>query len=625
MSGSRAIVLSLSVRDADVVRQQLVQMGEQGERALQRLDAAAQRSASGGGVGALSRSTREAGENTGRFSQAVGSAGYQIQDFAVQVQMGQNAMNAFGAQASQFLGVFGTGGAVAGAILTVGILAYQLLSAGSATDELAEAQKRLEDATKAANDVFETEIERISRLDRTARAAVVSTSALAAASIRQQQAARAERLAELEPTVQQARDAQALAGPDTRIPDSVQRRVVEFNRLREEMTRASAELERLEQRMLGAFSDPSARQGEQAEALRRQLDERYRIAQQYDERIRELRGLAAVGLFGPAELQRLEGQAASERDAQLSRLEPRPGRAERVAMGAEDVQGILAARTADLTRQFDAYNQAINLSTAGLEAATPVLAEYARQQDLLTTLLAAGVITEEQFSAEVERTSIRLREQIEETQRRTERTSQFASQLGFSFSSAFEDAILKGKSFSDVLKGIEQDIARIIIRSAVTAPLANAIGGGVQSLMGSFGGFFGGAGGVAPTPTTGGISQNPFGFANGGIMTAGGPMPLNRYAMGGIANSPQIALFGEGRTPEAYVPLPDGRRIPVAMEGGGGMTFAPTYNIDARGADASMVPRLRAEMVAIARASNAELLDSIQRGGSAARIVGRRA
>jgi hypothetical protein len=61
------------------------------------------------------------------------------------------------------------------------------------------------------------------------------------------------------------------------------------------------------------------------------------------------------------------------------------------------------------------------------------------------------------------------------------------------------------------------------------------------------------------------------------------------------------------------------------MEGGGGMTFAPTYNIDARGADASMVPRLRAEMVAIARASNAELLDSIQRGGSAARIVGRRA
>ena len=28
-------------------------------------------------------------------------------------------------------------------------------------------------------------------------------------------------------------------------------------------------------------------------------------------------------------------------------------------------------------------------------------------------------------------------------------------------------------------------------------------------------------------------------------------------------------MFGEGSTPEAYVPLPDGRRIPVAMSGGG--------------------------------------------------------
>jgi DNA (cytosine-5)-methyltransferase 1 len=44
----------------------------------------------------------------------------------------------------------------------------------------------------------------------------------------------------------------------------------------------------------------------------------------------------------------------------------------------------------------------------------------------------------------------------------------------------------------------------------------------------------------------------------------------------------------------------------------------------ARGADASMVPRLRAEMVAVARAANAELLAEIQRGGRAASIVGRR-
>jgi len=58
-----------------------------------------------------------------------------------------------------------------------------------------------------------------------------------------------------------------------------------------------------------------------------------------------------------------------------------------------------------------------------------------------------------------------------------------------------------------------------------------------------------------------------FGFANGGIMTSSGPAPLKRYSQGGIANRPQLALYGEGSKPEAYVPLPDGRRIPVALQG----------------------------------------------------------
>lgn len=57
-----------------------------------------------------------------------------------------------------------------------------------------------------------------------------------------------------------------------------------------------------------------------------------------------------------------------------------------------------------------------------------------------------------------------------------------------------------------------------------------------------------------------------FGFASGGVMTSRGPLPLTAYASGGVANSPQLALFGEGRMPEAYVPLPDGRSIPVSLD-----------------------------------------------------------
>jgi hypothetical protein len=51
-------------------------------------------------------------------------------------------------------------------------------------------------------------------------------------------------------------------------------------------------------------------------------------------------------------------------------------------------------------------------------------------------------------------------------------------------------------------------------------------------------------------------------FAGGGIMTAHGELPLKQYAGGGLATSPQVAVFGEGSTPEAYVPAPAGK-IPV--------------------------------------------------------------
>jgi hypothetical protein len=72
-------------------------------------------------------------------------------------------------------------------------------------------------------------------------------------------------------------------------------------------------------------------------------------------------------------------------------------------------------------------------------------------------------------------------------------------------------------------------------------------------------------------------------FAMGGIMSNDGAFPLKRYARGGVANSPQLAMFGEGSTPEAYVPLPDGRSIPVTMKNGGNGMGNVVVNVDATG------------------------------------------
>ncbi|PUW87349.1 phage tail tape measure protein [Cronobacter sakazakii] len=72
-------------------------------------------------------------------------------------------------------------------------------------------------------------------------------------------------------------------------------------------------------------------------------------------------------------------------------------------------------------------------------------------------------------------------------------------------------------------------------------------------------------------------SANVTAHANGGIFGKNGAVPLRAYQTGGIATSPQLALFGEGSMNEAYVPLPDGKTIPVTLSGdvGGGKVMAP--------------------------------------------------
>lgn len=55
-------------------------------------------------------------------------------------------------------------------------------------------------------------------------------------------------------------------------------------------------------------------------------------------------------------------------------------------------------------------------------------------------------------------------------------------------------------------------------------------------------------------------------FAGGGIMTPYGELPLRKYDGGGVAYTPQAAIYAENSVPEAYVPVPSGR-IPVELRG----------------------------------------------------------
>ncbi len=75
-----------------------------------------------------------------------------------------------------------------------------------------------------------------------------------------------------------------------------------------------------------------------------------------------------------------------------------------------------------------------------------------------------------------------------------EKTKSIAEELGLTFQSAFEDAVIGGKSFSDVLKGIEQDILRIVVRKSVTEPLGKFVTGAIGNLFSFDGGGYTGGG-----------------------------------------------------------------------------------------------------------------------------------
>lgn len=150
------------------------------------------------------------------------------------------------------------------------------------------------------------------------------------------------------------------------------------------------------------------------------------------------------------------------------------------------------------------------------------------------------------------------------------------SSLSTAISSAVTSFITGAQSIKQTLAELFRSVGEAFIKMAADIIAKQLVIVALNQLAGIFGGAIGGGGGGlgglfgsgSPAAIAGGgifSGAGPFAFANGGVMSANGVVPLKRYAGGGVANSPQMAVFGE-RGPEAYVPLPDGRSIPVKMK-----------------------------------------------------------
>lgn len=138
-------------------------------------------------------------------------------------------------------------------------------------------------------------------------------------------------------------------------------------------------------------------------------------------------------------------------------------------------------------------------------------------------------------------------------------------------------------SWKDLGSAIVSELQNILVAQLQLGSSSGSGGSAFSSLL-SIGSSLLGFGG--------GLSSSSLSLASGS--SALFPSGISLFATGGVTDKP--AIFGEAGA-EAAVPLPDGRRIPVDLRGGG--ASGGTFYIDARGADSAAIARLEATITSI--------------------------
>ena len=259
-----------------------------------------------------------------------------------------------------------------------------------------------------------------------------------------------------------------------------------------------------------------------------------------------------------------------------------------------------AEEAADATKRLN--DMLGKTESAGIEKARA-------DMELLTKALEDGVISEQKYLEAVKARLEGSARQADAAQNEMDEVAKSAAKnMQASLADFLFDPFAKGTDgmldqFGNMLRRMAAEAAAAQISRYLFGDMGATSNGGsggwgaIGSLIGMVGGFFSGGASTAAAgaaSTTAGYSAGDLGsgirFANGGIMTDAGAVPLRKYASGGVANRPQLAMFGEGSTPEAYVPLPDGRAIPVRMQGSGGTTINQTIYAG-QGTDSAQVRR----------------------------------
>ncbi|MFO0467370.1 MAG: hypothetical protein ACK5ZS_00255, partial [bacterium] len=501
------------------------------ERGAQIISLAQQRyMAAATATAGLGAATAAAATSSRQFGFVAQQSGYQLGDFAVQVASGQSAMVAFIQQGSQFLGIFGAFGAVAGAALAIGGGIYMMFS-------------RMAENAKAATDEVSSLTEEIKRMnEENAKRGAGQTGIRANVRLEDLMAER-RRLVGMLPT----------SGGEAAATSEMQGFVE---------AQAASEVARIQS----------------------QIDAIDKLIREYDRLV-------------------MEQERVDESTANLKRRgeefeEQKKREAEAVRDAARAQEEAERARQRFLADVMSLENT--------LDPLTAATRRWADQQALLAQALDAAIISQERYNELVSASDEAFRKATEKQteyltgiERQTRQNENLARDLGFTFQSAFEDAILRGEKLRGVLAGIAQDLARIVMRQTVTTPLASMLMGGLSS---AFGGLFGGFS-LGDIRGPGGSTSIPF----------GGPR-----ALGGPVEAGSAYLVGE-QGPELFMPGQSGRIVPNGQTGS--TVVNQTIQISV-GVAQTVRAEIAALMPAIKRQTVDAVADARMRGGTFAAAMG---
>lgn len=355
----------------------------------------------------------------------VGQAGLQLQDFAVQVQAGTSAITALSQQGSQFLGAFGTGGAMAGAVLTVGILVSQFLRTEDATEAAKRAADSYATAVERLRDLMESAAEKAERLRQNSIAAGVAA-------------------------------ARALGETATRRGED----------LGEQILRADGDLQRMEAQraqMRGANS---------AGLAARRLDANIEAARR---RVESLRGDANIAGAEVRESQRMLRLLQEQRESEGGAGKGKPtesrspsGRAARPAEELGPGMREFALSVQKAAEEFRSLEQALD----------PALAAFDRADErvrVLADAFDAGRIGAGRFNELLDATDAALRRDIASAGKAADDLTNLGREFSTVFTSAFDGLISRGGTLTDVLERLSTGLARVIERQFLIKPLEGAL------------------------------------------------------------------------------------------------------------------------------------------------------